>query len=84
MADDITRSPEEGGRIIEEPIGEALSRRYLAYALSTITSRVSGKNSFPCSTVKVYRPGGSSTRKGWAESVVCISTAFVLNPLRRS
>ncbi len=39
MADDITRSPEEGGRIIEEPIGEALSRRYLAYALSTITSR---------------------------------------------
>ncbi|MBS0386683.1 MAG: DNA topoisomerase IV subunit A [Proteobacteria bacterium] len=39
MADDITRTPEEGGRIIEEPIGEALSRRYLAYALSTITSR---------------------------------------------
>jgi topoisomerase IV subunit A len=39
MADDITRSPEQGGRIIEEPIGEALARRYLAYALSTITSR---------------------------------------------
>jgi topoisomerase-4 subunit A len=39
MADDITRSPEEGGRIVEEPIGEALSKRYLAYALSTITSR---------------------------------------------
>jgi topoisomerase-4 subunit A len=39
MADDITRSPEEGGRIIEEPIGEALAKRYLAYALSTITSR---------------------------------------------
>ncbi len=39
MADDITRTPEEGGRIIEEPIGEALARRYLAYALSTITSR---------------------------------------------
>ncbi|MEZ6021953.1 MAG: hypothetical protein R3C16_00685 [Hyphomonadaceae bacterium] len=39
MADDITRSPEEGGRIVEEPIGEALARRYLAYALSTITSR---------------------------------------------
>ncbi len=38
MADDITRSPEEGGRIIEEPIGEALAKRYLAYALSTITS----------------------------------------------
>ena len=39
MADDITRSPEEGGRIVEEAIGEALSKRYLAYALSTITSR---------------------------------------------
>jgi topoisomerase-4 subunit A len=38
-ADDITRSPEEGGRIVEEPIGEALAKRYLAYALSTITSR---------------------------------------------
>ena len=31
--------PEEGGRIIEEPITEALSRRYLAYALSTIVNR---------------------------------------------
>jgi len=39
MADDITRTPEEGGRIIDEPIGEALAKRYLAYALSTITSR---------------------------------------------
>ncbi|MGQ0532424.1 MAG: DNA topoisomerase (ATP-hydrolyzing), partial [Caulobacteraceae bacterium] len=39
MADDVTRSPEEGGRIVEEPIGEALAKRYLAYALSTITSR---------------------------------------------
>jgi len=39
MADDITRSPEEGGRIVDEPIGEALAKRYLAYALSTITSR---------------------------------------------
>jgi topoisomerase IV subunit A len=39
MADDATRTPEEGGRIIEEPIGEALAKRYLAYALSTITSR---------------------------------------------
>ena len=29
----------EGGRIIEEPLGEALSRRYLAYALSTIMNR---------------------------------------------
>src|SRR5215468_41775 len=42
MADDIKsppRSGDDGGRIIDEPIGEALSRRYLAYALSTITSR---------------------------------------------
>ncbi len=31
--------PEEGGHIIEEPLTEALSRRYLAYALSTITQR---------------------------------------------
>nr|WP_313632368.1 DNA topoisomerase IV subunit A [Brevundimonas naejangsanensis] len=29
----------DGGRIVEEPMGEALSRRYLAYALSTITNR---------------------------------------------
>ncbi len=29
----------EGGRIVEEPLSEALSRRYLAYALSTITNR---------------------------------------------
>jgi topoisomerase-4 subunit A len=31
--------PEDGDRIIDEPLTEALSRRYLAYALSTITSR---------------------------------------------
>ena len=31
--------PEDGGRIIEEPLTEALSRRYLAYALSTIMNR---------------------------------------------
>src|SRR5580658_3888549 len=31
--------PEDGGRIIDEPLTEALSRRYLAYALSTITQR---------------------------------------------
>ena len=31
--------PEDGGRIIEEPLAEALSRRYLAYALSTIVNR---------------------------------------------
>lgn len=29
----------EGGRIVEEPMSEALSKRYLAYALSTITNR---------------------------------------------
>lgn len=39
MADDLTPPADEGGRIIEEPIGEALSKRYLAYALSTITAR---------------------------------------------
>jgi topoisomerase-4 subunit A len=35
-------SPEDGDdgdRIVEEPLSEALSRRYLAYALSTITNR---------------------------------------------
>ncbi|MEM9964053.1 MAG: DNA gyrase subunit A, partial [Asticcacaulis sp.] len=31
--------PEEGGRILSEPMNEALSRRYLAYALSTIMHR---------------------------------------------
>src|SRR6478609_2580753 len=31
--------PDEGGRIIDEALTEALSRRYLAYALSTITNR---------------------------------------------
>jgi topoisomerase-4 subunit A len=31
--------PDNGGEIIEEPMGEALSKRYLAYALSTITAR---------------------------------------------
>ncbi len=32
--------PEEpGGRIVDEPLSEALSRRYLAYALSTIVNR---------------------------------------------
>jgi topoisomerase IV subunit A len=30
---------DESGRIINEPMSEALSKRYLAYALSTITSR---------------------------------------------
>src|SRR5580700_1869585 len=31
--------PPEGGRIVDETLTEALSRRYLAYALSTITQR---------------------------------------------
>ncbi|RYG20650.1 MAG: DNA topoisomerase IV subunit A [Caulobacteraceae bacterium] len=31
--------PPEGGRIVDEPMSEALSKRYLAYALSTITNR---------------------------------------------
>jgi hypothetical protein len=35
----IHSQPPEGGRIVDEPMGEALSRRYLAYALSTITNR---------------------------------------------
>jgi topoisomerase-4 subunit A len=34
-----TPPPPEGGRIIDEPMETALSRRYLAYALSTITNR---------------------------------------------
>ena len=34
---DIVDSGEEN--IIDEPLSEALSKRYLAYALSTITSR---------------------------------------------
>ena len=34
-----TPPPPEGGRIVDEPMSEALSRRYLAYALSTITNR---------------------------------------------
>ena len=35
----IHTPPPEGGRIIDEPMEDALSRRYLAYALSTITNR---------------------------------------------
>ena len=35
----ILTPPPEGGRIIDEPLEIALSRRYLAYALSTITNR---------------------------------------------
>ena len=34
-----SEEPPEGGRIVDEPLTEALSRRYLAYALSTITNR---------------------------------------------
>ncbi|MBE7218982.1 MAG: DNA topoisomerase IV subunit A, partial [Caulobacteraceae bacterium] len=39
MTKHVPPPPEDGGRIVEEPIGEALSRRYLAYALSTIVNR---------------------------------------------
>jgi topoisomerase-4 subunit A len=35
----ITAPPPPGDRIIDEPLSEALSRRYLAYALSVITDR---------------------------------------------
>src|SRR6202008_4293783 len=35
----VTTPPGPGDRIIDEPLSEALSRRYLAYALSTITNR---------------------------------------------
>ncbi len=39
MAKTTIDPPDNGGEIIEEQMGEALSRRYLAYALSTITAR---------------------------------------------
>jgi topoisomerase-4 subunit A len=40
MSDTIAPpDPDDAGRILDEPFGEALSRRYLAYALSTITQR---------------------------------------------
>jgi topoisomerase-4 subunit A len=35
----LTTPPGDGDRIIDEPLSEALSRRYLAYALSVITDR---------------------------------------------
>ncbi len=39
MNEHVPPPPEDGGRILDEPLTEALSRRYLAYALSTITQR---------------------------------------------
>jgi topoisomerase-4 subunit A len=36
---DVIDPPEDPGRVVDEPLTEALSRRYLAYALSTITNR---------------------------------------------
>ena len=40
MSKDKTMEPSDnGGEIIDEPMNEALSKRYLAYALSTITAR---------------------------------------------
>jgi topoisomerase-4 subunit A len=35
----IPPGSDDGGRVIDEPMGDALSRRYLAYALSTIMHR---------------------------------------------
>ncbi|HEY1427855.1 MAG TPA: hypothetical protein VGF50_14375, partial [Caulobacteraceae bacterium] len=35
--DDAPLPPADGGRILDEPLTEALSRRYLAYSLSAIT-----------------------------------------------
>src|SRR2546429_9986650 len=39
MNEHVSPPPGDGGRILDEPLSEALSRRYLAYALSTITQR---------------------------------------------
>jgi len=39
MAKNTIDPPDNGGDIIEEPMNDALSKRYLAYALSTITAR---------------------------------------------
>ncbi|MDB5437147.1 MAG: parC, partial [Phenylobacterium sp.] len=39
MNDITTTPPPPGDRIIDEPLSEALSRRYLAYALCVITDR---------------------------------------------
>ncbi len=39
MTTHVPPPPEDGDHIIEEPLAEALSRRYLAYALSTIMHR---------------------------------------------
>jgi topoisomerase-4 subunit A len=39
MADDLSYVPDDAGKIVDEPLSDALSKRYLAYALSTITSR---------------------------------------------
>jgi topoisomerase-4 subunit A len=39
MNEHVPPPPDEGGRILDESLNEALSRRYLAYALSTITQR---------------------------------------------
>ncbi|MFI4976229.1 MAG: DNA topoisomerase IV subunit A [Caulobacterales bacterium] len=39
MNERVAPPGDDGGRILDEPLTEALSRRYLAYALSTITQR---------------------------------------------
>ena len=42
--------PGDGDRIVEEPLSEALSRRYLAYALSVITDRALPDDARPCAS----------------------------------
>ena len=39
MNERVPPPPDDAGRILNEPLSEALSKRYLAYALSTITQR---------------------------------------------
>src|SRR5665213_3252466 len=39
MNEHVPPAPDDAGRILDEPLSDALSRRYLAYALSTITQR---------------------------------------------
>src|SRR5271155_3759821 len=39
MNERVPPPPDDGGRILDESLNDALSRRYLAYALSTITQR---------------------------------------------
>ena len=63
----IHAPPPEGGRIIDEPMETALSRRYLAYALSTITNRAlpDVRDGFkPVRRKSAIHAGSSSTASG--------------------